>query len=265
MSVTSLGLATILAALVVPALSAAYIRRADVQGNVPVLALVATAAIGGLAGVGLALLSRRYLDQLTVVQLVGMAQGRPPVSLLLLLGVSLPLAGELLKQAGPLLLRRWPRMRNRVMDGVVLGVASGAGFAASSTLVNYWPIIRDGYAPTGATGTSEWIATLAGLAVLRPLIQVTTTGLIAAGVWTALLGRRRVMLPVVVGLGGAVAYSLGELLLLGRGTLAVLTLHGMLAAVLLMSLRRTIREALLLDAWASRGGWACGTLSGCDE
>ena len=80
---------------------------------------------------------------------------------MLLLGVTLPLLGELAKLAGPLLLRCWPRFRDETMDGVILGVASGVGFAAVSTLVNYWPIIRDGYAATGRrpasrTGRRRW-------------------------------------------------------------------------------------------------------------
>ena len=118
-----------------------------------------------------------------------MAQGRPPLSLMLLLGITLPLLGELAKLAGPLFLRRWPRFRDEVMDGVVFGVASGVGFAAASTLVNYWPIIRDGYAPTGAAGIADWTATLAGLAIVRPLVHGATSGLIGAGLWAATLRR----------------------------------------------------------------------------
>jgi len=67
-----------------------------------------------------------------------------------------------------------------------------------------------------------------------------------------------VTLPVLVGLGGAVVYSLGELLLLNRGTLAVLALHALVLALLLTTLRRTIHEALLLDARAF--GLTGGTL-----
>jgi len=89
-------------------------------------------------------LARAYLGKLALPQLAATAQGSPPISLVLLLGITLPLIGELCKLTGPLLLRRWPRFRNEVMDGAVFGVASGVGFAAASTLVNYWPIIRGG-------------------------------------------------------------------------------------------------------------------------
>ena len=54
----------------------------------------------------------------------------------------------------------------------------------------------------------------------------------------------------MVGFGSAVVYSLGELLLLSRGTLSVLALHGLLLVLLLTTLRRTIHTALLLDARA---------------
>ena len=256
------GLATVLAALVVPIVSVALIYH---RTREPALALVAMVLGGGLAGAGLALLTRLYLEQLALAQIVAMAQGGPPLSLVLLLGITLPLLGEMAKLVGPLFLRRWPRFRDEVMDGAVFGVASGVGFAAASTLVNYWPIVRGGYAPTGAAGISDWTATLVGLAILRPLIHGTTSGLIGAAVWAATLRRGNVMLPVVVGLGGAVAYSLGELSLLSRGTLAVVALHGVVLVLLLSMLRRTVHEALLLDARATGRGRACGTLSCCDE
>lgn len=261
----NVGLAIVLAALVVPIICVGSIHRAKVRAGESLGALATAAVIGGLAGAGLALLTRSYLEQLALAQIVAMAQGGPPLSLVLLLGITLPLLGELVKLIGPLFLRRWPRFRDEVMNGAVLGAASGVGFAAGSTLVNYWPIIRGGYAPTGAAGISDWTATLMGLAILRPLIHGTTGGLIGAGIWAATLRRGNVTLPVVVGLGGAVAYSLGELLLLNRGTLAVLALHGLVLALLLTTLPRTIHEALLLDGRAAGAGRAYGTLSGCDE
>jgi len=154
------------------------------------------------------------------------------------------------KLAGPLFLRRWPRFRNEVMDGAVFGVAAGVGFAAGSTLVNYWPIIRGGYAPAAGAGLTDWTVTLVGLAVIRPLVQGTTSALIGAGIWAASLRRGDVNLPIAVGFVGTVSYSLGELLLLSRGTLIVLAMQGVVLAVVLTVLRRTIHQALLFDGRA---------------
>jgi RsiW-degrading membrane proteinase PrsW (M82 family) len=243
------GLAAILAALVVPLLYVAYIYHADVHEGEPLVVVGATVVSGGLFGVAAAGLTRAYLGRLAMPQLVATAQGVPDLGFVLLLGVTVPLVSELLKLAGPLVLRRWPRFRNEVMDGAVFGVAAGVGFAAGSTLVNYWPVIRGGYVPPG-TGLADWTATLVGLAVLRPLVLGSTSGLIGAGIWAASLRRGEVVLPMIVGFGSAVVYSLGELLLLSRGTLVVLALHGLLLALLLTTLRRTIHLALLLDARA---------------
>ena len=69
---------------------------------------------------------------------------------------------------------------------------------------------------------SVMAATLVGLAIIRPLIQGTTSALIGAGIWAAALRRGDVILPVGVGFAAALLYSLGELLLLNRGTLVVL-------------------------------------------
>ena len=68
-------------------------------------------------------------------------------------------------------------------------------------------------------------------------------------------------LPAAVGLGGAVAYGLGEQLLIGWGAPAVLALHALVLAVLLAMLWRTIRQARRLDDEAAGRGRACGTLS----
>jgi len=244
------GLATVLAVLVVPILYVAYIHHTDVHEGEPLVVIASTLVSGGLFGVAVAGLTRFYLGRLALTQLIATAQGSPPLSLVLLLGVTVPLVSELVKLAGPLFLRRWPRFRNEVMDGMVFGVAAGVGFAAGSTLVNYWPIIKGGYVPPTGPGLSDWTATVLGLAILRPLVQGTTTALIGAGIWALSLRRGDVILPIAAGLGGAVAYSLGEVLLLSRGTLVVLALHGLLLVLLLAVLRRTIHQALLLDARA---------------
>ena len=171
---------------------------------------------------------------------MAIAQGRTPLSVVLLLGVTVPLIAELLKLAGPLLVRRLPRVRDEVMTGAVFGFASGIGYAAASTLVNYWPVIRDGYSPTGMTGIVDWSATLFGLTLLKPMIHGTTSALLGAGIWAATLRRGSVTVPVLAGLSGSVVYALGELLLSSRGPFAVLVLHGLLLTTLLILTRRTV-------------------------
>jgi RsiW-degrading membrane proteinase PrsW (M82 family) len=259
------GVAVVLAALVVPILYVAYIHHADVHEGEPLVVLGSTVLSGALLGVALAALTRSYMSRFALTQIVATAQGSPPASLILLLGVSVPLVGELVKLAGPLFLRRWPQFRNEVMDGAVFGVAAGVGFAAGSTLVNYWPIIRGGYAPTAGPGLADWTATLVGLAIIRPLVQGTTSALIGAGIWAASLRRGDTVLPIALGFGGAIVYSLGELLLLSRGTLVVLALHGLVLVVLLLALRRTMHQALLFDGRAL--GLEGGTLvcPGCHQ
>jgi RsiW-degrading membrane proteinase PrsW (M82 family) len=244
------GLATVLAALIVPILYVAYIYHADVHEGEPLVVIGSTVLCGALLGVVMAALTRYYLGHFALTQIIATAQGFPRLSFVLFVGVTVPLISEFVKLAGPLFLRRWPQFRNEVMDGAVFGVAAGVGFAAGSTLVNYWPIIKGGYAPNAGAGLADWTATLIGLAIIRPLVQGTTSALIGAGIWAAALRRGDVILPVVVGFAGALLYSLGELLLLNRGTLTVLSLHLVILAVLLLMLRRTIHQALLFDARA---------------
>ena len=241
------GLAIVLAALVVPVVGGAYVLQARGSLGVPIAAVAVSTAIGCAGGTGLALFARLYIEQRGAAQMAAMAEGRYPLSLILLLGVTLPLFGDLLKLAGPLLLRRWPGVRDVVRDGVILGIASGIGFTATSTVINAWPIIEAGYSPTGLLGTLDWMATLIGLSVLRPLVNAATSGLIAAGVWAAMLRRGPVTVPVAVGFGGSIVYSLCDFLFLSRGSLIVLTLHAVMVAALLVTLRRMTQEAGRLD------------------
>ena len=246
----NVGVAVVAAAFVVPIMYVVYIHDADVHEGEPLAVVALTVGYGALVGVLVALLTRAYVVRYALPGLLGSIDHPPPASLLLLLGVTVPILTELVKLVGPLGLRRWPHFKNEVMDGAVFGVAAGVGFAAGSTLVNYWPFIRGGYSPVGAAGLSDWAATLLGLAILRPLIHGTTAALIGMGAWAALLRRGAVVPPVALGLAGAVLYSLGELVLLHRGTLIVLAFHAALLAGLLTILRHVMHEALLGDARA---------------
>jgi RsiW-degrading membrane proteinase PrsW (M82 family) len=238
--VVNAGAATILAALVVPVVYVTYVGREHRHDGVSISTLTLVMLGGSTVGAGLAMLSRLCFGQLQLAQIAAIAQGRMPTSVTLLLGVTVPLLGELLKLVSPLLLRGQSRFCNRVTDGAVLGFASGIGYAAASTLVNYWPIVRDGYAPMDSAGLTDWSATLFGLAILKPLTNGTTCGLLGAGIWAAMSRRGSVTLPISAGLAGSVVYSLADLLLSQHGTLAILTLHGLLLAVLLILLRRTV-------------------------
>jgi RsiW-degrading membrane proteinase PrsW (M82 family) len=164
-----------------------------------------------------------------------------PTSTMLLLGVTVPLVGELLKLAGPLRFRGALLFRDETANGAVLGATSGVGYAAASTLVNYWPIVRDGYAPTGVAGLADWSVTLIGLAIPKPLIHGTTSGPVMVGICAATVRRDLMIVPALAGLCGGVVYGLGDLLLNRHGTISVLLLHGLLLAILLTLLWRIVR------------------------
>jgi RsiW-degrading membrane proteinase PrsW (M82 family) len=246
----SVGAAVILAAFVVPLVYVMYIYDVDVHEGEPILVIASTVVIGAIVGALVAVAGRFYVANVALPQMAASLNRTPGIGMLLFLGVAIPIVGELAKLIGPLTLRRWPHFRNEVMDGTVFGVASGVGFASGSTVVNYWPFIVAGYSPAGAAGLSDWTATLLGLALLRPLVHGTTSGLIGSGIWAAYLHRSSVALPIGAGFGGAVAYPLLELFLLQRGTLVVLASHVLLLGVLLILLRRIIHEDLLTDARA---------------
>ncbi len=246
----SAGAAVVMAAAIVPLLYVMYIYDADVHEGEPIAVIACTVLSGALFGVLVALIGRAYVARVALFQ-VGSTLERPPtLGHLLLFGVALPILGQVATLVGPLLLRRWPRFRNEVMDGIVFGVAAGVGFAGGSTIVNYWPMVRVGYSPAGSAGLTEWAATLLGLALLRPLILGTTAGLLGSAIWAAYLHRGQVALPALAGFAGALLYPIGELFLLHRGTLTVLAFHALLLGGLLLGLRRVIHDDLLTDARA---------------
>jgi RsiW-degrading membrane proteinase PrsW (M82 family) len=246
----NVGVAVVVAALVVPFIYVMYIYDADVHEGEPIAVIACTVIAGGVLGAALALVARAYVARTALTQLASPIDRGPSIGYILFIGVTLPIAGELAKLVGPLVLRRWAHFRNEVMDGVVFGVAAGVGFAAGSTIVNYWSFIRTGYSPLGGAGLSDWAGTLLGLAFLRPLIHGTTVGLIGSGVWAAFLRRGSVALPIAIGFAGAILYPLGEIFLRGRGTIIVIFFHAILLAALLTVLRRVIHDDLLEDARA---------------
>ncbi|MER3439685.1 MAG: hypothetical protein C4346_19990, partial [Chloroflexota bacterium] len=94
-----------------------------------------------------------------------------PVSVLFV-GLLLPLVAELLKLTGPLFLRQQAAFRNEVMDGAILGAASGGGYAVAAAIVYFWPLLQND-PPPGSV--ANWTAALIGVLVVRPAISCATT------------------------------------------------------------------------------------------
>ncbi|MGZ3664713.1 MAG: PrsW family glutamic-type intramembrane protease [Ktedonobacterales bacterium] len=169
-------LAVILAALLMPVVYLLYFYEEQLYEDEPLVVLGATFLLGALLGLGMSLaVYRLVLSQLHV----GFGPG---VGYLLLTGVALPLLGQVLMLVGPLVLYFTRPRFNEVLDGLAFGVASGLGFAATSSIVNAWLLILGPFLQPGGGGS--WALLTIRVALLVPLVDAATTGLICAALWT---------------------------------------------------------------------------------
>jgi len=226
------------AALLVPVLYISYLREADVFADEPLLVLLATVVAGAVVGVALT----------AAGDAIGKGLGAGGV---VLLTTVLAAVAELLKPALPLLLlrRRFPN----TLDGLVFGVAAGAGFALAQTLLNL----------TGSLGgvalrvdPANWVFTLLSAALLIPLLHGSCSGLVAASLWRPRGGHaaalRAAGLPLAV--IAAIAFAAGSEVLddAGLTPLFVLLWQAVVVAGVLVAVRLVI-HASVLDEGASLG------------
>lgn len=178
------------------------------------------------------------------------AEGTPSIGWIALGGIIIPAIVVIACAIAPVFMRRWPVLRNEVMDGVTLGAAAGSGYAAATAVVHYWPAIVQGQNPGG--DVSDWSATLVGLIILRPLIYGAFAAVLCASIWQYAIDQRAASLTrgVVFGVGGIILFSIVDLLIQPAGAAAEFFWHLVVIVALWFVTRSTIRDALRQDALA---------------
>lgn len=253
------GIAILLSVFLIPGLALLWITDLDLFERESWGAIIGSLAggfgIGLIAGTLLAWLTGAfwiegasfYAGAAGYAARFAEAEGAPPIGWVILGGVIIPAVALIATAAVPVLMRRWPSLRNEVMDGVTLGAAAGGGFAAATTIVHFWPAILRDQNPGGSI--SDWTATLVGLIVVRPLILAALTAILCAAVWQYAIDQRSAPLirSVIVSVGGVIAFAAIDLLIQPAGAAAELLWQ--LAVLLAVSLafRVTIRRALAQD------------------
>ena len=159
------SVATIVAAVLVPVTYVMYMRSVDhFAGDAPVV-LFGTVVAGGVLGALVTLVAGAVGSNLSGGGVIALDTWTAVV----MVGVSPLIALVLLRPRHP-----------ETVDGLVLGVAAGAGFAIAQTLVNLAGVI------SGAglrTDPASWVLTLLSAAVLIPLLAGSCSGLVAASLW----------------------------------------------------------------------------------
>ncbi|RKS75261.1 RsiW-degrading membrane proteinase PrsW (M82 family) [Motilibacter peucedani] len=201
----------LLGAAAVPAAFTTFVYGRRLAFDVPVGTVWTTAVLGGLIGTVVAgSLEYKTLRTLGVLPMVGVA--------------AIEEFAKLLLPAAVLFLRPWRRRA----DGLLLGVAAGAGFAALETMgYGMVTLLQSG----GDIGAVQNLLLVRG--ILSPAGHMAWTGIAAAALWSAAAGGwsaagvRRVVVAVVVVVGIHTAWdsvhTMVGYVVLAAVSLAVLT------------------------------------------
>ncbi len=261
------GIAILLSVFLVPVLALLYLTDLDLFEREPWTAILGALGAGAIIGlifgtIGAWLTGAFWIEGATFYAgaagygaRFAEAEGSPPIGWVLLGGVVIPAIVVIACAIAPVFMRRWPVLRNEIMDGVTLGAATGSGYAAATAVVHFWPAIVHGQNPGG--DVSDWTATLVGMMVLRPLIYGALSAVLCASIWQYAIDQRASSLTrgVVAGVGGIVVFSVVDLLIQPAGAAAELVWQLVVVVALWFVTRSAIRGALRHDALIfSRGG-----------
>jgi hypothetical protein len=256
------GLAIIFASLVIPVVITVEIARRDLVKEEPRWSQPAMFGWGVVVGIvmgaiGATIAAEWWIDGAPLhVGAAGFggdaaaAEGAPGFAVLLFNGIVLPVLAVSIASLGPYWMRRYAEFRNEVMDGISLGAAAGCGLATGTTIVFVWPLVG-GDGPSGGS-VADWTAMLLGVLVARPVIFGLVVGFVCAGVWHVAITQRSVdlMVPVGAGLGGAIVFSIGDLLIQPSGTRWELLWQVFMMAILCVAAWFVLARALVQDRQA---------------
>ncbi len=179
-----LAFAFVAAAVVVPAIYIVYMYDVNEWEDQPVPVVLGTVVVAAALGAGFTFLWHKGLlgDEVAPIDF---GQGAAGVrwSTLLVLVLLVPIAGELLKQVGPLLLASRPQFDDMI-DGLTFGVAAGASFAAAETIV----VNRSLFSSFGSIDSPDagfWVSLILSAAIVKPIVYGAATG-IAVAAWSGL-------------------------------------------------------------------------------
>ena len=239
-------IALLVAAALMPLLTALYFYDVDIYEGEPAWAIGWTFAWGALTGVGVGFLARAVAPH--GAALIDRASTAHVVSG----GILLPALGAVVMIAGPLALLRHRRF-NEVLDGATFGSACAASFAAAQAIVVGADVLGGGVRPVGAA--LPWVARLVTLGVATPVLAMAAVGAAVAAVWLrqrapvrdrgalGALGNPAVAVTLAVAL--VVAGAIGEPFLPVGWWLATVVV---LDAVALVALRRALHLGLIEEA-----------------
>lgn len=236
------------AAVSVPLIYLVYLYEAEVYQKEPVLVVGATFFVGLLVGIPWAIFTGPIVTGAALQ--VSAGSGTDGI---LLAGVVLPVATQLIMLLGALALFFSRRYFDEALDGFTFGAAAALGFSLSTAIVNLLPELRDGLYSVTPVAANVLHVVQRGLLV--PIINASTTGLVAGALW---LGRGRtrndmshtISTSLVVGLVVAMVaqVGLGLVSVLEPSSVISVGAYAATAVFLLLWVRLAIHYMLLSEA-----------------
>lgn len=250
-----LSFAIMTAAFAVPVVYIVYLYDVNLWEDNPVSVTVMAFAFTGVLSVGFTYLwSKGFLSSNTSgPSLASKLAQTPRVKELLVICLLVPVAGEVVKQIGPIFLAARPQFDD-LMDGLTFGVISGVAYAAFETLTYNWGLIDNGFR-TEQANPALWVSIVITAGLIKPVVYGTASGIACAefsGLGEGYEGfTPRYLRGVLEAMAANVLYQLGIYLAgLVRGTTGAILgmLWGLLIAAALIFRVRVVLHRGLLEA-----------------
>lgn len=262
----ALPIAVLLAAFAIPVVYIVYLYDMNLWDDHPIQVTVFAFLLTFAAGLGLSALWWHGLgggSGFRATDALGLPISAPTIGGFLLIALLVPVAGEAIRQIGPIVLASRPRYDD-LLDGVSFGIVSGVAFAAADTLIRHGALITGGM--TRELDPGLWMSLIFLEGFVKPLLIGTATGIAVAefsGLGKGYDGfSGRYVRGVIEAIAANVFYFGGIYLLsfLQNRTLSVILsiLWGLLIlGVLMLRIRGILHlaliEAALTDAQAQAG------------
>ncbi|MEP7104785.1 MAG: PrsW family glutamic-type intramembrane protease [Chloroflexota bacterium] len=243
------GPAIAVSVLAIPILYLVYLYEVEVYADEPVLIIGLTFVVGAVLGVPWALVTGPIVTQ----QLVTNLTQTPSLQSVVLAGILLPLVAQVLMLVGPLIIYVTRRFYDEALDGFTFGVACALGFTLTTTLIELWPELANG----AITPTTSVINALDVVqrGLLVPLLNASTTGLIAGALWLRRGEMRRDVahglfssVPSAIAIAAILQASLGVVDVSISGSAIVVMIYVLAVVLLLFWVRIAIHHMLLAEA-----------------
>ncbi|MGO1973976.1 MAG: PrsW family glutamic-type intramembrane protease [Propionibacteriaceae bacterium] len=263
----AMPIAVLVAAFAIPIVYIVYLYDVNLWEDEPVPVTAMAFALTGVLALGFTIVWTMIRgSQFRVGDLIegtGMGGDGPQVGTFLLVGIAVPIIGELIRQIGPLFLASRPQFDD-LMDGLTFGVISGVSYATFDTIVKHWDLLTGGM--VGQTQPGLWVSLIFLEGFVKPLVFGTATGIACAefsGLGEGYDGfSGRYFRGLAVAIGANIAYQSGTYFFsfLAQPTLAVIlsVIWGVLILGVLILLIRNILHVGLMEAALERSAREAG-------